>query len=336
MAPKTGGLPVHDIFVGPAIVHATATADGIYYTRGGKAVRHFKQPAEDWLASTFCKDIREIRIFAMPENSALIAAAAGASFRVLLASPLMLDTRRARHNPNRILNRAMDLTSLQIRISGHRGGWHYMQTDEDMFYRAAAALAAGASDATIVALLERHPIWQRITFMSPCDEVLLAKLLATLRDPRWYVDVTRPGSLAKLYTFMGLAMDLRLTQGPTNRDMAISTWRTSEATPQGVTRHPRGFLWRHFCKSDDGQLKRERKTTRLMLRFIRSIWLDYIAAVDGYAGIVEPLFIPEYWMDDALKQQRGNTVVKDPMAAEIAWAYREYVAGRALPTGSSI
>lgn len=321
----TKGLPLHDICARSEVIHATATSDRIYFIRGGKAIRHFRLPAEDWLASSFCRDIPEIRIIALPGNAALIAAAAEAGRRILLASPLMLRTRRSRNSHEQVLNCAMVLSAVRPGISKHRGGWHLMQPDERCIYRAAAALAAGEDDAVLISLLANHAVWQRIRFMFPCDEGRLARLLATLRDPRWYVDISRPSNLSKLYSFMGLQRDINETRGPNNRDMAIGVWRTGIAVPAGITRHPRGFIWRYFCKYDGSQVMRERKTTRLMLRFIRTVWLDYIAAADGYAGISEPLFIPEYWFDDSLSIRQDNAIKKDPMAHEIACAYKEHL-----------
>ena len=91
-----------------------------------------------------------------------------------------------------------------------------------------------------------------------------------------------------------------------------------------MTRLPRGFLWRHYYKlyAEGEAATAEVRTSRLLLRFLRNVWLGVAAEAAGRRG--DDLFVPEYFFDDALAL-RGE---RDPFAADVARSYTDFVAGQ--------
>lgn len=316
---------IHD---GANCVHATATAGGIRFTRGGQAVRKFDGSVDRWLEGRYLEGVDTLHVVALPVNSALIAAAAriveARGVAIHLRSPLLLPFRKQREDAGVVLAASRQSMEPQERIAPSAGGWHRMMPSEGAVYRAAAMLAAGDDAKAMIRELEGHPLWLRLKFINPRNEETLARVVAALRDPRWYVDLQKPTSQAKLYAYMGLSFDLAEDDDSVlRRDDAVSAWRIADKAPSGTSQHPRGFLWRHFYKSEAAAMRRERSTTKLFLRFLRSVWTDLLAAEAGRRG--EPLFVSQYFFDEALEMKLQGELRKDPMANEIAWAYDHFL-----------
>lgn len=52
--------------------------------------------------------------------------------------------------------------------------------------------------------LTKHPAWRSMTFVRGLCDLSCAKLLATIIDPRWYVDLCNPNRGSKLEAYLGL------------------------------------------------------------------------------------------------------------------------------------
>src|SRR5690606_9579989 len=82
------------------------------------------------------------------------------------------------------------------------GGWHAFGPADYPTYAMAEALAAGQSP---LGLLRRHPVWPLLRFIMHLQPAPTCALLATILDPRWYVDPARPDSLSRLKAYLGLS-----------------------------------------------------------------------------------------------------------------------------------
>jgi len=213
----------------------------------------------------------------------------------------------------------MALTNALFSVSPSSGGWHELLAQEQTIYTAASQLANNDEPAAVIATLAGHPLWLRLKFISPCSDAALAQIIAMLRDPRWYINPQHPSKMRRLYNYMGFNPMHGDITAAERKELAIAVWRTDAKVPAGISKHPRGFLWRHYYKlaSSGSQVKAELATTGLFLRFLRSVWLDVIAEDNPH--IAEPLFVPDYFFDWSFP--------KDTFSAEIAESYKRYTVG---------
>jgi hypothetical protein len=134
----------------------------------------------------------------------------------------------------------------------------------------AFALAAGTG------ALRDHPAWPAVSFVPWADLAAAADVLRALGDPRWFVDPSRPGRVATLVSYFGVADALRPREAPevgpraARRRAVFAAWRGPDATPRPG--HPRGYFWR-LAASRPGPKGLVRASTAY-LRFVREVWLQ--------------------------------------------------------------
>lgn len=313
------------------VLHATVSDGVVWFTRDSERPRSTSRPIADFAASNYCRKIRELRVLATAANSSLIASALpiaqARGFRVLLASPLLVPTRTSRNNPRIVLAKSLELSNPGFCPPASVGGWHTTTPDERLVYLAAARLCAGAPSSELASILEPHPLWERLTFVSPCDPEALARVAACIRDPRWFVNAASPDSARRLYNFMGFNDKCGESGALDRRALVSAVWNPPDRVAPGVSKQPRGFLWRHYFKlSAAGAPAVEHRTSKLFLRFLRNVWLGVIAEAGATRG--DSLFVPEYFFDWALEGPEG----KDPFAAIVAKAYADHIE-TAAPSG---
>lgn len=120
--------------------------------------------------------------------------------KVEVCSPMVCRVAKHRKDPYAILHR-MRL----FKRASSLGGFHEVTDLDYRSYRLAAHLAAGRKyEQETLDLLRDHPAWTPIAFVESLRKVPVATLLATIIDPRWYVDETSPNSVARLNEFLGL------------------------------------------------------------------------------------------------------------------------------------
>lgn len=140
-------------------------------------------------------------------------------------------------------------------------------------------------------LTYRHPAWAGASFVNAIEPVNFARVVASILDPRWYVDRDRPYSLSKLSLRMGLTerihRDVEIgrysTRRHTNFRNLSQCWRSGSAP---VVETPRDFLWR-FKREKAGQ-NSELIVNKKFLSFLRWVWLDSLASPNFQGKIFNP------------------------------------------------
>lgn len=214
--------------------------------------------------------------------------------QIYLGTPDVIETRSDWGQPTSIF---ASMDRLAVRRPS-QGGWHLLTAKELPAYRLTALLgtceneqAPSRLNQELLDLLRLHPAFHSLTFFESLDWLQTARLLATIVDPRWYVDPQNPDRLAKLRLYLGLtrqnvrAACMGAEDGGVNYRRSrpvFLTWQPGgalAASPADVLL-PRQFLYR-FCRNrvskydelDDAILR----TTHLLIRFIVDVWLAKIA-----------------------------------------------------------
>lgn len=234
--------------------------------------------------------------------------------RVEVGSPLMGRTRQERDNPQAMLLRMREVSG---GVPSSLGGWHEFVESDYPSYQLAAQLDRNGDkfDDQIGHLLHAHPAWKFLDFMPHLNPGAVARLLAEILDPRWFVDRERPDSPAKLRAFTGLRA--QTVAAVRAGDVATDTARRCQLTMQAwqgdgpteaAAKQPGYCLWRKWFTIEDPQLATQR-VSQDFITFLRLTWLDAIMAESGRA--TDWLFDPEQFFkkdDDAIafRQHRGR------------------------------
>lgn len=195
------------------------------------------------------------------------------------------------------------------------GGWRPMTDADAVAYAMAARFDSGgdADDATM-ALFATHPAYPALSFIPHLDLRRAARLVATILDPRWFVDPETPDRLSRLKCFLGLVGD-RPPGSPgrrSRRALATDAWKSTPALPAAV-KEPGYFLWRHWAACDGEHRRADLKTSCLFLDYLKATWLD------AAKQCPDRLFVP------------GHFFGRDATAA----AWRAHVQAHNRPTGDA-
>lgn len=192
------------------------------------------------------------------------------------------------------------------------GGWHeFTDADYPSYYLAAqyfSNVESGYDSDSINSMLELHPAWPSLSFIPHIARTACAKLIATILDPRWFVDLKEPEKNSKLENFLGLTPQVQLAlndNGPDGMDenitlkqlknceLVMSVWRVARPVSKSDYLCPSNFLWRlHATEGADAMA--DLRTSQTFISFLKHIWLDAVYRKRG--GVSEDgLFVPEYF-----------------------------------------
>lgn len=239
------------------------------------------------------------RLLGLPQNAALITALYAMETtpheRVIeLASPRVCMPNEL-GNPERVL-----LAMRQLSLISSMGGWHSMTiTDANTYALVKYLLMLGHVDDHAIRLLKAHPIWPALSFVFRLDTAACCELVATLMDPRYYINPCRPDRVSSLHTFLGLTpkvFERAMLGGQAASEhrarLVLRCWRPdNEANwpTAGDTMRPETFPWRAAEKhgrTPKGWLR----GSQLFVVFLRHVWLD---AIYKNAQQRERLFAPD-------------------------------------------
>lgn len=131
-------------------------------------------------------------------------------YSMWVASPLLVAaTKPDRIDPVVILESSC---SIDPHLSPSLGGWHRFGKED---YPAYALAEIVSRDKNIsdhaVQLLKAHPVWPALSFISGLNLKMCCRLLATVLDPRWYVDLKQPARTSRLESYLGLTLRVQRT-----------------------------------------------------------------------------------------------------------------------------
>lgn len=314
----TSGKPVNELRV------YVDSSGGIWFGDGKGKAKSSNVSATEFAASDICQNADKIRLLGLPSNATLIEelCARGTAnddlARVEIGTPLFCRTLQ-QTTPDEVISGMERLDG----ISPSLGGWHKASAHDAIIYRLIRAVVYGGVSRE--KLLEAHPAYPAISFLPGFSRPDAEFLLALIGDPRWYIDLSRPGRTAKLRSYLGLRTPilLHVWDGiPDDKEQfgttiyrtwhLVDTWTGGKREAPGLPAldRPNNFLWRRFCEFED-PIRGAMRASALFVSFLREVWLDAISP--------QELFVPEYFFS-----RTGPEVAAVDQDGSVAQAYREH------------
>ncbi len=188
---------------------------------------------------------------------------------------------------------------------GSLGGWHEFNELDYPSYFLAMQYAGGADFESVRPILDSHPVWKSLKFISHLNEEKCSRLFALLLDPRWYIDPTEPEKNTKLESYLGLTPKIqqRVTAGDKDQGklydkckLVMDCWRTGRPTSKEEYRDPCNFIWRIHA-SEDNPYKADLRASQAFVAFLKGIWLSELYK-DRASVSMDGLFVPEYFFNN--------------------------------------
>lgn len=186
-----------------------------------------------------------------------------------------------------------------INLSPSCGGWHSMTPIEYATYVLLSELqknqfSFGLESATFFRL---NPMHKFLRFIPAINDAACAMLLATIIDPRWYVDARMPDRSSKIELFLGLTPKVQRRVSDSKiivskkREIRCATvlncWKTRKPEDVDFT-HPQEFLYRVWRAAGEGAAG-DLRASQMFVRYIRLNWLDLL---DTRRGKRDGIFVP--------------------------------------------
>lgn len=215
-----------------------------------------------------------------------------------ICSPLVCRSVEEREDPRIVLYNMRQSTD-----AASMGGWHVFDKDDYIIYALVSHIQkVNKIDDHARRLMKNHPIWSVLSFIPYLNIDNCCRLLATIIDPRWYINKAYPNRSAKLRSYLGLTPEIMrkvLNKSTGNRylsrcSLVVDTWYKKD--DKDFVDRPEGFLWRILTKQTE-----DRGPVIGMLRasqaFIDLLRLTWTALANRRMHQQEPLFISEYFFN---------------------------------------
>lgn len=300
----------------------TSNEDGnIWIIDGDKMPKKVSSSPEEFIGDVMGSDKHKfVRVLASPVNYNLITKLCGLKAKgqiesLQIATPSLMQSKR----PESSLLR-MRLCTLPASL----GGFHESTTDDFAIYtmaRLARVLKTvelkiesckgkvpikvrNEHSKVVLAMTEavtNHSVWPYLSFIDSIDPVIAGVVLASIGDPRWFINPDRPDRLSKLYSWMGLSGDRSCPDKVYRKNTIMLCWyggnmggfREYENFPviiKDKIKDPNFFVikYAHDRWGVDWTKWPRNMVSKYLLRFIRLSWLDCIYPYPN--PWMEPLF----------------------------------------------
>jgi len=276
-------------------VYAATGPDGsVWFSVDGAEPRSSGRTPGEFLRSRYCEGAADVRILAAESASGLIRDAFDASeeggWVVFLAGPGLAQGPAARTPAG--------LVAAAVRASGEGpspppslGGWHVMAEEERVPYALAALRDGDPPDLGLAEAAARHDLWRRVGYADPVDVAAASRVIAAIRDPRWFVKPGHPDSPSRLHAYFGLGCNHRF--GAARRAWLERAWGLEDAVGgRADGSDPRAFVHAHFRAHlhPSGLQGATVRAGKYFLDYIRAVWLDML-----YPEVGDGLFAPEHF-----------------------------------------
>lgn len=271
----------------------TAGNGHVWYADGARSPLSSGLPVSEFLAKLQPRASLYVRVLGMAQNAQLLVglcplASSEKLGRLEIAGPTVCETEEERRDP------AMSLFRMrQCLLGPSLGGWHVATLGDYAAYKLVDRWAAGNVGSDALPLVYQHPAWQDLSFICGIDPLLCGTVLATLIDPRWYVDPAHPERLARAEQFMGLGSR---TFAEMQREHAgkhhlrcqavLDAWRSVPPRVADQER-PGYFLWR---LAEGG---RELQASRAFLYFLIRSWNQRLCDLSP-GKYKQEVFVPDH------------------------------------------
>jgi len=185
-------------------------SDGkVWYIRGAGMPEPSHVSVDEFLEGPVARSADHFRLVGSHSNAVLITKLFHLKQKDLISSvevatPLVCVTEAERRNPEAMLAR-MRLCSQPP----SKGGFHEVTENDYRSYALSvevlkAAKHGAATSKQALRLLNSHPAWKALSFITSLDPAHVAGLISYIRDPRWFIDPCYPDRLGKLEASLGL------------------------------------------------------------------------------------------------------------------------------------
>lgn len=276
--------------------------DGIVWTlRGNQLPFSTDKNLLQFLLSFDMLSNRHIRIIGNANNAQLLLALYLKHIQIPnsyieICSPLICASRKERLNPVNALYAMRNCDS-----AASLGGWHKMVANDYFNYALISHLQkVNTVDDHAISLLKSHTVWPTLSFIPHLNLTACCKLIATIVDPRWFIDVDNPSRGAKLKKYLGLdksniisLSENRFSSAYNDKCVLVyNSWNGNKSLKD--IDNPSNFLWRIFkhVSSKHGPIIGALRASQTFIDFIRLTWL---ALLPNTQKQKETLFIPRYF-----------------------------------------
>lgn len=193
------------------------------------------------------------------------------------------------------------------------GGWHEFTEDDYPSYYLAKHFAenensmCGLNTDLIEDTLRFHPAWKALSFIPHLNREKIGKLIATILDPRWFVDTKDPDKNARLENYLGLKPEIQSMVGDPelprndakafqlrNCKLVMRAWRMGRPVSKNEYDQPNNFLWRIHAMEGCNN-KADLRVSQTFIAFLKAVWLDGI--YKNKPGSKDGLFVPRYFFN---------------------------------------
>ncbi len=261
-----------------AITRVQLAVDGRVWYAHGHDTPQMVTPDRDLVCELTAKPVFHVRALGTALNAPLIVAlhrvcqSDPSRFQLEVASPAVCENQRELCDPQIALYRMR-----QCQLPASLGGWHKFGPLDYVPY---AIAANDRQDWPAQKLVETHPAYRDLTFIRTLDQGCLAALLATILDPRWFVDVKNPYRLSRLKQYLGLRPRYMHKVLSGNLDcewsrrcaLTLTAWGGQGKVPTNADyERPGNFLWRRF-RASDGGVKGSLRATQAFITYLIRTW----------------------------------------------------------------
>lgn len=279
----------------------THTDGRVWFSVGIGPATNSEQMLDSFLLAPVLNGIGvQVRVLGLPQNAELISALylrrhKNEINRVEVAGPNVLHTPDDIKDPHVVLQRMRS-----VDVPAAAGGWHSISVHDYPTYAIIARTRRTnfVFDDASQAYWRMHPAYKALTFIPTLNNEVAAQLLATIVDPRWYVDRKSPDRAAKLELFLGLTPQVQSCVSVPQRLLhksrelrcanVLRAWKT--VSPEEVDlKQPANFLYRIY-KATGAGIKGDLRASQAFARYLRYNWLD---TLETRRGTKDGLFAPD-------------------------------------------
>lgn len=244
----------------------------------------------------------QLRILGTDANAGLITLAfqhcALHGGQLELATPLVCESSQELTNPAVALYRMR-----QCRLPASLGGWRVGTAVSDYpTYALCDQLHKSNGNFTqhVSQLLYVHPVWHDLSFIGGVSPEWCARLIALVRDPRWYINCAHPDRISRYRGYLGLIMQNQrlvssgqLSSVPVQRcHTVLRCWCPEAGVADELQERPEFFLWR-IRRAAGGGTQGDLVASQQFATYLWFTWLQAIHTNSPRYGGCEQMFAPE-------------------------------------------
>lgn len=277
----------------------TAASGHVWYAKGISPPTNSNQIVDEFMLSPVLAGMGLcVRVLGTPQNAELISALylrryKGEIRALEVAGPQMLHA--TDNDPQLVIIAMRSLTRPPA-----CGGWHALSMLDYPTYAMLARMRRTnfVFDDAASTYYHLHPAYKALSFIPVIDSAEVAKLLTTIIDPRWYVDLRLPERTSKLELFLGLTPKIQMRVSNSTQILkrarefrcanVLACWKTVASNAADLTA-PANFLYR-VHKLAGGGAKGDLRASQAFVRYLRHNWL---AGLEDRLGVKDGLFAPD-------------------------------------------